>query len=123
MGVVIISMDNKLEKCDNCYSTNVVLTGEGYICRACGYIAISKTKSIRASNDRDQVTKKSGKSIKRISRYKSIDQFTLFSLKDQIAKLLKTKGKTSEEIDQILKDMNDDKKKLNELFYKLNVNK
>ena len=56
-------------------------------------------------------------------RAKSINQGNLFFLKDQIVKLLKTQGKTSEEIDNILKDMNDNQEKLIAFLYRLKVKK
>jgi hypothetical protein len=36
-----MSIENDLIKCDNCDSTDIVLTREGYVCRECGHITIS----------------------------------------------------------------------------------
>jgi DNA-directed RNA polymerase subunit RPC12/RpoP len=112
MGVVVIIVNNKLIKCDKCNSTDIVKTREGYVCRACGLILELKTESFMVSNNANRVIKKYDKSINQFDRSESVKQWNLFILKTQITKLLKTQGKTTEEIDPILKEMNDDLEKL-----------
>jgi DNA-directed RNA polymerase subunit F len=87
-------------------------------------LSISELKNMLAElKTKTTISSDKSSKVNYSERAKSINQGNVFFLKDQIVKLLKTQGKTSEEIDNILKDMNDNQEKLIAFLYKLKVKK